>query len=95
MANKGTIINNVVEKVGISKKDATSAVEVVIDSFKESLLNGENMSIIDFGTMSVHHRAPRKGRNPQTGKEIDIPASQVPKFKPAKAFKDLFKDIEK
>ncbi|SFH73729.1 HU family DNA-binding protein [Pisciglobus halotolerans] len=91
MANKAQLIENVAEKTGLTKKDATTAVDAVFESIQESLSNGEKVQIIGFGNFEVRDRAARKGRNPQTGDEIEIAASKVPAFKPGKALKDAVK----
>ena len=91
MANKAQLIENVAEKTGLTKKDATTAVDAVFESIQDSLSNGEKVQIIGFGNFEVRDRAARKGRNPQTGEEIEIAASKVPAFKPGKALKDAVK----
>lgn len=89
--NKTDLINTVSEKSDLSRKDATKAVDAVFESIMDSLKNGEKVSLIGFGNFEVRERAARKGRNPQTGDEIEIPASKVPAFKPGKALKDNVK----
>ena len=86
--NKTDLVNAVAEKGDLSKKDAAKAVDAVFDSVMDSLKDGEKVQIIGFGNFEVRDRSARKGRNPQTGEEIDIPASKVPAFKPGKALKD-------
>lgn len=89
--NKTELINAVAEKTELSKKDATGAVDAVFEVITGSLQDGEKVQLIGFGNFEVRERAARKGRNPQTGEEIDIPASNVPAFKPGKALKDAVK----
>ncbi|MEC1270958.1 HU family DNA-binding protein [Bacillus vallismortis] len=89
--NKTGLIAKVAEKQGESKKEAAPSVETVFDTISEALKSGEKVSIPGFGTFEVRERAARKGRNIQTGEEIEIPASKVVKFKPAKALKDAVK----
>lgn len=89
--SKTELINAVSEKAELTKKDATKAVEAVFTSIQESLSNGENVQIIGFGNFEVRDRAARKGRNPQTGAEIEIKATKVPGFKPGKQLKDAVK----
>ncbi|PYZ98433.1 DNA-binding protein [Alteribacter lacisalsi] len=89
--NKTELINAVSEKTELSKKDATNAVDAVFDVITDSLQNSEKVQLIGFGNFEVRERAARKGRNPQTGEEIEIPASNVPAFKPGKALKDAVK----
>lgn len=89
--NKTDLVNAVVEKSDLSKKDAAEAVDAVFDSVMDSLTKGEKVQLIGFGNFEVRERSARKGRNPQTGEEIEIPASKVPAFKPGKALKDSVK----
>ncbi len=89
--NKTELINAVAEKSSLSKKDATSAVDAVFEAITDSLQNGDKVQLIGFGNFEVRERAARKGRNPQTGDEIEIAASKVPAFKPGKALKDAVK----
>ncbi|RYG73614.1 HU family DNA-binding protein [Lentibacillus lipolyticus] len=86
--NKTELIDAVAEKSDLSKKDATKAVDAVFDSVMDSLKQGEKVQLIGFGNFEVRERSERKGRNPQTGEEIKIPASKVPAFKPGKALKE-------
>ena len=85
--NKTDLINAVAEASSLSKKDATKAVDAVFDSILEALKQGDKVQLIGFGNFEVRERAARKGRNPQTGEEIEIAASKVPAFKPGKALK--------
>lgn len=92
MANKSELIDKVAQATDLTKKDASAAVEAVFDSITETLSNDEKVQIIGFGTFEVRERAARKGRNPQTGDEIEIPASKVPAFKAGKALKESVKN---
>ncbi|MBO8441865.1 MAG: HU family DNA-binding protein [Firmicutes bacterium] len=91
MANKTELVNSVASAANLTKKDAAAAVDAVFASIQENLSKGEKVQLIGFGTFEVRSRAARKGRNPQTGKEIQIPASKVPAFKAGKALKDAVK----
>ena len=91
MANKQDLIAKVAETAELSKKQAALVVNTVFDTISESLSNGEKVQIIGFGGFDVRERAERKGRNPQTGKELVIPASKVPGFKAGKALKEVVK----
>ncbi|KRM90991.1 HU family DNA-binding protein [Liquorilactobacillus cacaonum] len=91
MANKAQLIETVATKTGLTKKDATTAVDAVFETIQATLAEGEKVQLIGFGNFEVRERAARKGRNPQTGKEIQIPASKVPAFKPGKALKEAVK----
>jgi DNA-binding protein HU-beta len=77
---KTDIVAKVAEEVKISKAAAGKALEVITDSITQAIRKGERVSLIGFGTFSVSQRKARKGRNPQTGKEIKIAAKKVPKF---------------
>ncbi|EGQ27575.1 HU family DNA-binding protein [Mammaliicoccus sciuri] len=89
--NKTELINSVAEAAGLTKKDATKAVEAVFDTIQATLAKGEKVQLIGFGNFEVRERAARKGRNPQSGEEIEIAASKVPAFKAGKALKDAVK----
>ncbi|MDR1568233.1 MAG: HU family DNA-binding protein [Streptococcaceae bacterium] len=91
MANKQQLIDKVAEKAKLSKKDSAAAVEAVFSSVSEFLAAGEKVQLIGFGNFEVRERSARKGRNPQTGAEIEIKASKVPAFKPGKVLKDAVK----
>ena len=82
--NKGDLINKVAESAGLTKAQATSAVNAVLDSVAESLVSGDKVTLIGFGTFSVSKREARTGRNPQTGKSIKIDAKTSVKFKAGK-----------
>ncbi len=88
--NKGDLVNEV-SKVVKTKKDAQAAVDCVLSSITKALEKGDAVSLIGFGTFKVVDRKARKGRNPQTGAEIDIAASKVPKFVAGKALKEAVK----
>ena len=88
--NKGDLINEV-SKVLKTKKDAQVAVDCVLSSITTALGKGGPVSLIGFGSFKVAERKARKGRNPQTGEEIDIAASKVPKFAAGKALKEAVK----
>ena len=92
MANKADLIEGVVSKTELTKKDATAAVEALFDVVTETLADGERVQVIGFGSFEVRERAARKGRNPQTGEEIEIPATKVPAFKAGKGLKDAVKN---
>jgi len=88
--NKGDLVNKVAEIVA-TKKEAQAVVDCVFSSITEALGKGDKVSLIGFGTFKVAARKARKGRNPQTGAEIDIAASKVPKFVAGKALKEAVK----
>ena len=79
--NKNDLIASVASSAGLSKSDATRAIESFLDAITNSLKRDEKVSIVGFGNFSVSHRKATTGRNPRTGEEIQIPASKQPKFK--------------
>jgi DNA-binding protein HU-beta len=85
--NKGDIINEVA-KIVATKKEAQQVVDCVFDNITSALKGNDAVQIAGFGSFKVSKRDARKGRNPQTGATIDIPARNVPKFSPGKALKD-------
>ena len=91
MASRQDLVNAVTERTALSKKDSTAVVDTILDEIKEILANGDKLQLIGFGNFEVRTRSARKGRNPQTGETIEIPASKVPAFKPGKALKDAVK----
>lgn len=86
--NKTELVANVAEKAGMTKKDAEKALAAVLESVQQALIEGDRVQLIGFGTFEVKERAARMGRNPQTGKDMEIPASKAPVFKAGKALKD-------
>ncbi len=85
--NKSDLINEVSKAVS-TKSEAQAAVDCILSTIKDTLKNGEPVQIAGFGSFKVVNRSARKGRNPQTGEEIQIDARAVPKFVPGKALKD-------
>jgi DNA-binding protein HU-beta len=87
--NKKELVKAISEKLEITQKAAGEQLEVMLEVITEELVNGGEVKISGFGTFSVAERAAREGRNPQTGETIQIAASKAPKFKAAKALKDV------
>ncbi|MBU7007798.1 HU family DNA-binding protein [Phosphitispora fastidiosa] len=86
--NKQELVTSVAEKSGLTKKDSEKAVNAVFASIEEALAKGDKVQLVGFGTFEVRSRAARKGRNPQTGEEIEIAAAKVPAFKAGKSLRD-------
>jgi DNA-binding protein HU-beta len=86
--NKTELIDVIAEKADISKASAGRALDAFTESVTSSLKEGEQVSLIGFGSFSLKHRAARDGRNPQSGETIKIAAANVPAFKAGKALKD-------
>jgi len=85
---KVDIISSVYEKVGFSKKEAVRVVETIFDIIKESLEQGEKIKISGFGNFVVRNKRTRRGRNPQTGDDIEISARKILTFKPSQVLKN-------
>ncbi|MBP2640708.1 MAG: histone family protein DNA-binding protein [Firmicutes bacterium] len=86
--NKTELVGSVAEKTGMTKKDAEKAINALFESIEGALAQNDKVQVIGFGTFEVKSREERKGRNPQTGAEITIPASKSPVFKAGKSLKD-------
>ena len=88
---KGDLVGAISKEAGITKVAAEKAVTAFTGAVTKSLKKGDAVSLVGFGTFSISRRKARKGRNPQNGKEINIPAAKVPKFKAGKGLKDAVK----
>ncbi len=86
--NKAELIASVAEKAALTKKDAEKAVTAFLESIEDALTSGDKVQLVGFGTFEIRERAARKGRNPQTGEEIDIAAAKVPVFKAGKQLRE-------
>jgi len=89
--NKAELIDAVAESADISKAAAGRAIDGMTAAVSNALKNDDNVTLVGFGTFSVRERAARKGRNPQTGEEIEIKAAKLPVFKAGKTLKDTIK----
>ena len=87
--NKVELVEAMVKKTGLSKKDAEAALKAFVETVEAEVKKGHKVQLVGFGTFELSKRAARKGRNPKTGEVMKIKASKAPKFKPGKAFKDL------
>jgi DNA-binding protein HU-beta len=86
--NKSELVSAVAEKAGLSKNDASSAVDAVFDAIQDELKKGGDVRLIGFGSFSVSRREASVGRNVSTGEKVNIPARNVPKFTAGKGLKD-------
>ena len=86
--NKAQLIEAVAKQTKMTKVDAEMALNTALDTIRKTIKKGEDVTLIGFGTFTKTKRKARMGRNPQTGKEIKIPAMTVPKFRPGREFKD-------
>lgn len=86
--NRSDLIDTVAAGAGLSKADATKAVDALFEGITEALKRNEEVKLAGFGVFSVAERAAREGRNPSTGEPIQVPASRAVKFKAGKQLKD-------
>jgi integration host factor subunit alpha len=84
---KADLVETIYEKIGFSRKESAEIVDLVFDLMKETLENGEKIKISGFGNFIIRQKRSRKGRNPQTGKEIQISARRVLTFKPSQVLR--------
>lgn len=86
--NKTQLIDKIAANADITKAAAGRVIDAMVASITESLQKGDDVALVGFGTFTVRDRAARTGRNPQTGKEIQIAAAKVPAFRAGKGLKD-------
>ncbi len=89
--NKAELVAAIAANAELSKKDADKALAVAINTITDVLADGGKVQLVGFGTFETRQRAARKGKNPQTGAEVMIPAAKVPVFKAGKALKESVK----
>lgn len=85
---KADIVSQIYEKIGLSQKEASEILEIVLSTIKGTLKEGETVKIAGFGNFSVRKKGSRKGRNPKSGEEIEITPRKVVTFKPSMVFKE-------
>ncbi|QCU90095.1 HU family DNA-binding protein [Thiomicrorhabdus sediminis] len=86
--NKSELVSAIAEEAGLTKADATKALDATVSAITKAMASGDSVAIIGFGTFKVGERSARTGRNPQTGATMEIPAAKVPKFTAGKALKE-------
>lgn len=86
--NKQELIDAIAAESGLSKKDSKEALDALVKTVGETLKKGDNISLVGFGSFSVIQKAARTGKNPQTGKPIQIAAKKAVKFRPGKELAD-------
>jgi len=88
---KQEFVDQVADRAGLSRKDATGAVDAFLDTVQDALKRGSEVAFSGFGKFSVSQRSAREGRNPATGETIQIAASRVPRFTPGSSLKKAVK----
>ncbi len=86
--NKNELISDVASRSGLTKDQAGTALEAILDAITDAMKNKDEVRLLGFGNFSATHRAAKMGRNPQTGAPVEIKAANVPKFKAGKGLKD-------
>ena len=87
--NKADLIDRLAKQANISKAQSEQFLNVALDIIQQSVSSGEDVKLVGFGTFDRSQRKARKGRNPKTGTEVQIPATAVPRFRPGKEFRNL------
>jgi DNA-binding protein HU-beta len=87
--NKNELVTKLAEETKLTKADCERVLDATIEITKKSVKKGDEVRLVGFGTFLKAKRSARKGRNPQTGKEIQIKAHSVPRFRPGKEFKEF------
>jgi DNA-binding protein HU-beta len=86
--NKTQLVDHIADTTRMTKTDVESVLNHAIELIRKSVKKGDDVTLVGFGTFTKSKRKARAGRNPQTGKEIKIPAATVPRFRPGKEFKE-------
>ena len=91
---KAELIEDVARKTELSRKDSEVIVDTIFEGIVKSLRGGDKIEIRGFGSFRTRHRNSRVGRNPKTGERVDVPAKDIPYFKPSKELKDLVNNTQ-
>ncbi|MCD6257045.1 HU family DNA-binding protein [Candidatus Aerophobetes bacterium] len=86
--NKAELVSEVANEVGLTKKEVNNVIDAMTSAITDALAKGDKVTLVGFGTFLVQRRKARQGVNPQTGDRIDIPAKDVPKFRPGRALRE-------
>jgi len=76
------------EKLGVSQRNASEMVDTIFSTMKDTLINGQSLKLVQFGTLSVRDKAPRRGRNPRTGESMIITKRKMVSFRPSKRLRE-------
>lgn len=86
--NKAELVEEVADQTGLTKRVSREAIDAIISAITDSLVREERVTLVGFGSFQVMQRKARRGRNPQTGRELQIPAKKVPKFKAGRGLRE-------
>ncbi|GAI04496.1 unnamed protein product [marine sediment metagenome] len=89
--NKAELAEEVSGEIGLSKRETQKVIDAIVAAIGDTLAAGEKVTLVDFGTFRVIHKEARRGVNPQTGEELQIPAKKVPKFRAGKGLREKVK----
>jgi integration host factor subunit beta len=92
---KAELVLEIARAATISLKDAKGLLEIILDTMVRALRKGERIEVRGFGSFGTHVRAPRGGRNPKTGAQVDVPAKRVPNFRPSRELRSLVNGQER
>ena len=87
--NKEELVQEIAKKANVTQKEAAEVLGALIETVQKTVSKGKKVTLVGFGTFEARKRAARIGRNPQTGKELKIPATTVPAFSAGKKFKTV------
>ena len=87
--NKEELVQEIAKKASVTQKEATEVLSSLVETIQKTVAKGKKVTLVGFGTFEPRKRAARTGRNPQTGKELKIPAKTVPAFSAGKKFKTI------
>ena len=92
---KTDLIEKIVEKIGLSKKDAQEIIEILLDTMKQNFIEGESVKLSGFGTFNIRQKMSRRGRNPKTGEDVEIIPRRVITFRASNQLKSVMekKDV--
>lgn len=86
--NKAELVEEVADQTGLTKRVSREVVDAIVSAITDSLAREERVTLVGFGSFQVMQRKARRGRNPQTGRELQIPAKKVPKFKAGRGLRE-------
>lgn len=87
--NKAHLVEHLASEAQLTKADCERILDTALETIKKTVKKGDDVTLVGFGTFTRSKRKARKGRNPQTGEAIKVPARTVPKFRPGKGFRDF------
>ncbi|WP_417914984.1 integration host factor subunit alpha [Candidatus Electronema sp. JM] len=98
-ADKGNVTRkelsiSINERLGISQRNAAKMVDTIFAAMKDTLVNGESLKLVQFGTLTVRGKSPRRGRNPRTGESMTITKRKMVTFRPSKRLRELLNEDE-